>query len=78
MGFCDGLCFIMNYFVSFLFLQSSWRGRELLAFIVFPWVGLQCVIVAFPDHLHLLFDGGQYLEKMQHRINCTANSAELI
>ena len=20
-----------------------------------PWVGLQCVIVVFPDHTHLLF-----------------------
>ena len=23
-----------------------------------PWVGLQCVIVVFPDHTHLLFYGG--------------------
>ena len=21
-----------------------------------PWVGLQCVIVVFPNHTHLLFD----------------------
>ena len=21
-----------------------------------PWVGLQCMIVVFPDHTHLLFD----------------------
>ena len=24
-------------------------------FIMVPWVGLQCVIVVFPDHTHLLF-----------------------
>ena len=24
-------------------------------FLTVPWVGLQCVIVAFPDHTHLLF-----------------------
>ena len=24
-------------------------------FLTMPWVGLQCVIVGFPDHTHLLF-----------------------
>ena len=24
-------------------------------FLTVPWVGLQCVIVVFPDHTHLLF-----------------------
>ena len=24
-------------------------------FLAIPWVGLQCVIVVFPDHSHLLF-----------------------
>ena len=24
-------------------------------FLAMPWVGMQCVIVAFPDHTHLLF-----------------------
>ena len=24
-------------------------------FLTMPWVGLQCVIVVFPDHTHLLF-----------------------
>ena len=24
-------------------------------FLTVPWVGLQCVIVIFPDHTHLLF-----------------------
>ena len=23
--------------------------------LIVPWVGLQCVIVVFPDHTHLLF-----------------------
>ena len=26
-------------------------------FLTVPWVGLQCVIVVFPDHTHLLFVG---------------------
>ena len=25
-------------------------------FLTVPWVGMQCVIVVFPDHTHLLFD----------------------
>ena len=25
-------------------------------FLTMPWVGLQCVIVVFPEHTHLLFD----------------------
>ena len=25
-------------------------------FLKVPWVSLQCVIVVFPDHTHLLFD----------------------
>ena len=25
-------------------------------FLTVPWVGLQCVIVVFPDHAHLLFE----------------------
>ena len=25
-------------------------------FLTVPWVGLQCVIVVFPDHTHLLFN----------------------
>ena len=25
-------------------------------FLTVSWVGLQCVIVIFPDHTHLLFD----------------------
>ena len=27
----------------------------LLLFLMVPWVGLQCVIVIFPDHIHLFF-----------------------
>ena len=24
-------------------------------FLMVPWVGLQCVILVFPDHTHLIF-----------------------
>ena len=68
----DCLCFVVHYFVSFLALQSSLRGREradgfafmssrclvtvnvLWLFLKVPWVCLQCLIVVFPDHTHLL------------------------
>ena len=40
-------------------LLLSYRGfvtiDVLWLFLTAPWVGLQCVIVAFPDHTHLLF-----------------------
>ena len=63
-------CFVRQYFVSFLVLQSSLWGRELVTllslsswflvidvwlFLAVPWVCLQFVIVVFPDHTHSLF-----------------------
>ena len=30
----------------------------LFLFLMAPWVGLQCLIVAFPCHTHLLYDLG--------------------
>ena len=29
----------------------------LLLFLGVPWVGLQCMIVVFPGHTHLLYEG---------------------
>ena len=29
-------------------------------FLTMPWVGLQCVIVVFPDHTHLLLDTSKF------------------
>ena len=49
-----------NFFsklVSLLKL-SSWclvTITVLWLFLTVPWVGLQCVIVVFPDHTHLFF-----------------------
>ena len=31
-------------------------------FLAVPWVGLQCVIVVFPDHTHLLFVVNSFME----------------
>ena len=58
----------MHYFVSILVLQKrklvallllSYRCiatvNVLWLFLMVPWVGLQCVIVVFPDHTHLPF-----------------------
>ena len=65
-------CFVMHYLLSFLvFLLmskrelvallklSSWclvTVSVLWLFLTVPWVGLQLVIVGFPDHTHLLID----------------------
>ena len=41
-------------------------------FITVPWVGLQCVIVVFPDHTHLLFYmdiNTNYLKASKHLYN---------
>ena len=57
-------CFVMHYFVSILVL----RKRKLVAllllcivtinviwlYLTVPLVGLQCVIVVFPAHTHLI------------------------
>ena len=60
--------FVMQYFVAFLVLQSSWLAAlQLLSplflvtfsvlwlFLAMPWVGLQCVIVVFPGDTRLPF-----------------------
>ena len=56
--------FGMHYFMYILISIIMPRKRELvslhlLAFgclvTVVPWVGLQCVIVVFPDHTYLPF-----------------------
>ena len=42
--------------VSCFTLMYSWcllTVRVLWLFLTEPWVGLQCVIVTFPDHAHL-------------------------
>ena len=61
----------MHYFVFNLVLPSSLKRKlvallllsyrcivtinVLWLFPTAPWVGMQCVIVFFPDHTHLLF-----------------------
>ena len=43
--------------VAFLLLPYRCLGtvNVMCIFLMVPWVGLQCVIVVFPDHSHLLF-----------------------
>ena len=38
-------------------------------FLTVPWVGLQCMIVVFPDHTHLLFN------KVSARVQSQANTS---
>ena len=35
--------------------RCSVTTNVLRLFLTVPWFGLQCVIVVFPDHTHLLF-----------------------
>ena len=44
-----------DYFV-FIVLMISCFCYVLWHFLSVPWIGLQCVIVIFPDHTHLKFD----------------------
>ena len=48
-------------------LPTALRGPVL--FLMVPWVGLQCLIVVFPDHTHLLSDidehNEEHVEKMK-------------
>ena len=65
--FCCALFCVLSIFAIILIgkkapiallCSSSWCLViiiVLLLFLVVPWVGLQCVIVAFTDHTHLLF-----------------------
>ena len=39
----------------FFYFQIIVTLNVLWLFFTLPWVGLQCVIVVFPDHTHLLF-----------------------
>ena len=60
--FCYALLCVHSSFATILM-----RKRKLIALLLYftinvlwlyltvPWVGLQCVIVVFPDHTHLLF-----------------------
>ena len=41
--------------VAFLSLSSWCPVIVVWLFLTVPWVGLQYVIVVFPDHTHLLF-----------------------
>ena len=65
--FCYALLFVNFSFAVILkrkrklvaLLLLSYRCtvtiNALWIFLTVPWTGLQCVIVVFPDHAHLLF-----------------------
>ena len=64
-GLCICLCFIMHYLAFQVFAIILKRllllsyiclvtANVLWLFLIVPWVGLQCVIVVFPDHTHFL------------------------
>ena len=42
--------------LAFIVLQMYFSIYVLWLFLMVPWVGLQCVIVVFRFHTHLLFD----------------------
>ena len=65
--FCHAFLCVLTSFTIILkrkrelgaFLLLSYRClvtvNVLCLFLTVPWIGLQCVIVVFPDHTHLLF-----------------------
>ena len=63
--FCCTLLYVSSSFaiiltgkrdlVSLLILSSWCLVIDVWLFLAVPWVGLQFVIVVFPDHTHLLF-----------------------
>ena len=40
-----------------------------ISFLAMQWVGLECVIVVFPDYSHLRFD--RFITKLAVSIQCT-------
>ena len=56
-------CFVIQYFVCLgrerelaaMCFNYLVTGSVLWLFLMVLWVGLQCTIVVFPDHTHLLF-----------------------
>ena len=41
-----------------------------------PWVGLQCVIVVFPDHTHFLFYNSPLIIKQQTQVKTELSSLQ--
>ena len=41
---------LLLFFLCFVTVKVQWL------FLTVPWVGLQCVIVVFPDHTYLIFN----------------------
>ena len=65
--FCNVLLYVHSSFAIILQRKRKLIAFRLLSYMCIvtihvlwlfptvPWVGLQCVIVVFPDHTHLLF-----------------------
>ena len=62
---CALLCILSSFAIVgkrelvALLCLSSWCLVIVIVlwlFLPVPWVGLKCVIVAFPDHTHLIFN----------------------
>ena len=52
---------ILNKDSCILYLVTK---NVLWLFLTMQWVGLQCVVVVFPDHIHLLFKQAFTLERI--------------
>ena len=56
MVWCPGSGVVLDCIISFSLLLTYFVNVSVLwIFLKVPWVGLQCVIVEFPYHNHLLF-----------------------
>ena len=54
-GVCHCSMFCCSFLVAFLSFVSLCLVIVVWLFFVVPWVSLQFVIVAYPDHTHLLY-----------------------
>ena len=56
--FCKSVSHVFNINITLLLLSYRCVVAVcvLWLFLAVPWVALQCVIMVFPDHTHLLFE----------------------
>ena len=83
--FCCALFYVLSSFANVLMGKRelvallSWSSWCLVIvvwlFLAVPWVGLQCVIVVFPDqtHLYLFSEGDTYFSKERNCIKSSKN-----
>ena len=73
-----GPCLVMQYKVQYIVPVLSPRKGGLVVsvrcfFLMVPVIGLQCLIVAFPGHMHLLLMKSAFIKRMLRYIVLITN-----